>query len=34
MHLRIMSDNSTATAHLNKQRVTQSSTCNQFTKDI
>ena len=34
MHLRIMSDNSTATAYLNKQGVTQSATCNQLTKDI
>ena len=34
MHLRIMSDNSRATAYLNKQGVTQSATCNQLTKDI
>ena len=33
-HLRIMSDNSTAIAYIDKQGVTQSTTCNQLTKDI
>ena len=33
-HLRIMSDNSTAFAHINKQGSTQSTTWNQLTKFI
>ena len=33
-HLRIMSDNSTAVAYINKQRGTQSTTCNQLNNDI
>ena len=33
-HLRIMSDNSTAIAYINKQGATQFNTCNQLTKDI
>ena len=33
-HLRIMSDNSTTIAYINKQEGTKSTTCNQLTKDI
>ena len=33
-HLRIMSHNSTVIAYINKQGGTQSTTCNQLTKDI
>ena len=33
-HLRIMSDNSTAFAYIDKQGVTQYTTSNQRTKDI